>query len=104
MLIGAKLLPADDWLSKKKGKYTSHVVHNQLLTIMRHQVLNKLLIAIRKNIYPIICFEYTDCSNRELLGFYLHLILFGCIRTFPTPLCHPDVKSIPLRQLLRTKL
>ena len=40
---------------KKKGKYISQDIQNELLLIMSHQVLNKLLVLIRDTIFPLIC-------------------------------------------------
>ena len=37
----------------------SYDIQNELLTNTSHQVLNKLLLSIRKNIYSIIWDEYT---------------------------------------------
>ena len=52
---------------KKKGKYISHNIQNELLSIMSHQVLNKLLVWIRDTMFSLICDDYTDCCNKELL-------------------------------------
>ena len=58
----------------KKGKYISHDIQNELLSIMSHQVLNKLLVSIRDTMFSLICDEYTDCSNKELLTFCLRWV------------------------------
>ena len=50
-------------LTKKKGKYISHDIKNEL-SIMSHQVLNKLLVWIR-DMFSLISDEYTDCSNKS---------------------------------------
>ena len=59
---------------KIKGKYISHDIKNELLSIMSHQVLNKLLVSIRDTMFSLICDEYTDCSNKELLTFCLRWV------------------------------
>ena len=59
---------------EKKEKYISHDIQNELLSIMSHQVLNKLLVSIRDTMFSLICDEYTDCSNKELLTFCLRWV------------------------------
>ena len=49
-------------------------MQNELLSIMSHQVLNKQLVSIRDTMFSLICHEYTDCSNKELLKFCLHWV------------------------------
>ena len=58
---------------KKKGKYISQDIQKKLLSIMSHQVLNKLLVLIKDNLL-LICHEYTDYSNKELLTFCLRWV------------------------------
>ena len=58
---------------KKKGKYISQDIQKKLLSIMSHQVLNKLLVLIKDNLL-LICDEYTDYSNKELLTFCLRWV------------------------------
>ena len=41
---------------------------------MSHQVLNKLLASIRGTMFSLICNEYKDCSNKELLRFCLRWV------------------------------
>ena len=59
------------WLEKKQGKFVTHDVHNEILTIMSNSALRSLLKKIEGNIYSTMCDEYTDCSNHEQLTFCL---------------------------------
>ena len=61
-------------MKKKKGKYISHDIQNELLSIMSLEVLSKLLVSIRDTMFSLICDECTDCSNKELLTFCLRWI------------------------------
>ena len=63
-----------EWLMKKKGKYVSHDMQNELRSILSHQLLNKLLVSIRNTMFSLICDGYTDCSNKELLTFCLRWV------------------------------
>ena len=70
------------WLEKKQGKFVTHDVQNEILTIMSNSVLRSLLKKIEGNIYSTMWDEYTVCSNfclrwvkalkahKTLLGFY----------------------------------
>ena len=60
------------WLEKKQGKFVTHDVQNEILTIMSNSVLRSLLKKIEGKIYSTMCDEYTDCSNHEQLTFCLH--------------------------------
>ena len=75
LLVRSKNVPElKSWLSKKKGKYTSHDIQNELVCIMANQVLAKLLVEIRQTFFSLICDEGTDCSNKELLSFCLRWV------------------------------
>ena len=60
------------WLEKKQGKFVTHDVQNEILTIMSNSVLRSLLKKIEGKIYSTMCDEYTDCSNHKQLIFCLH--------------------------------
>ena len=60
------------WLEKKQGKFVTHDVQNEILTIMSNSVLRSLLKKIEGKIYSTLCDEYTDCSNHKQLIFCLH--------------------------------
>ena len=62
------------WLEKKQGKFVTHDVQNEILTIMSNSVLRSLLKKIEGNIYSTMCDEYTDCSNHEQLTFCLRWV------------------------------
>ena len=62
------------WLEKKQGKFVTHDVQNEILTIMSNSVLRSLLKKIEGKIYSTMCDEYTDCSNHEQLTFCLHWV------------------------------
>ena len=74
LLRSKDILELKSWFMKKNGKYIFHDIQNELLSIMSHQVLNKLLVSIRDTMFSLICGEYTDCSNKELLTFYLRWV------------------------------
>ena len=69
-----KLRAKDDedlanWLSSKGDKYD---IQYELIGIMANQVVRNLVVEIKKNNYfSLICDEYTDIYNKELLTFYL---------------------------------
>ena len=56
-------------LEKKHGKFVTHDVQNEIITIMSNSVLQSLLKKIAGNSYSTVCDEYTDCSNPEQLTF-----------------------------------
>lgn len=62
------------WLKKKKEKYTSHDIQNELLMLMAHQILRDLANEIKDSYYATICDEYTDISNKEQLTFCLRWV------------------------------
>ena len=62
------------WLKKTQGKFVTHIVQNEILTIMPNFVLRSLLKKIEDNIYSTMCDEYTDCSNQEQLTFCLRWV------------------------------
>ena len=94
LLLRSKDIPQlKDWLMKKKGKYISHDIQNELLSIMSHQVLNKLLVLIRDTMFSLICDEYTDCSNKELLTLCLRWVTDNLDVTFHGILWDPWYKK-----------
>ena len=60
----------------------SYDIQNELLSIMSHQALNKLLVLIRDTMFSLICDEYTDCSNKELLTLCLRWVTDNLDVTF----------------------
>ena len=72
-LMQLLLLRSSDHVHLKQyigdGKYLSHDIINELVSLMGHQVLNKILSEIRKaNSYSIIADEATDVSNKKQFG------------------------------------
>ena len=84
-----------EWIKRKKNKFTSHDIQNEILVIMSNQITRKLSESLQNNFYSIICDEYTDISNTEQLSF--------CLRWVDNCLCAhedfigfyalPDIKS-----------
>ena len=57
-----------EWLEKKRDKYTSHDIQNEVISIMANSVIRDLVSDIRQGgFFSIICDEYTDMSNKEQL-------------------------------------
>ena len=81
------------WLEKKQGKFVTHDVQNEILTIMSNSALRGLLKNIEGNIYSAICDEYTDCSNHEQLTF--------CLETFLGFYEIPDIKSSTIVSVIK---
>ena len=105
LLLRSKDIPQlKDWLMKKKGKYISHDIQNELLSIiMSHQVLNKLLVSIRDTIFSLICDKYTDCSNKELLTFCLRWVTdnLDVFEHFMRFYDIPDIKSSTIVSVIK---
>lgn len=53
------------WLEKKKGKYTSADMQNEMLKIMAHQILREVARTISGKKFAIMVDETTDCSCTE---------------------------------------
>ena len=112
LVVRSKDVPEfQTWLIKKKGKYTSHDVQNELINIMANQVLSKLLPLIRQTIFSLICDEGTDFSNKELLSFCLrwvdnnldvheHFLGFYEIPDIKSPTIVASIKDIMIRMQL----
>lgn len=80
-LIQLLRLRADDkpqvmkWLERSSRKYTSHENQNEMLEIMAHQILRKLLGLIQKSPFlAIMVDETTDVSNKEQLTLVIRRI------------------------------
>ena len=83
------------WLEKKQGKFVTHDVHHEILTIMSNSVLRSLLKKIEGNIYSTMCDEYTDCSNHEQLTFCLRWVeTLKAYETFIVFYEIPDIKIV----------
>ena len=83
------------WLEKKQGKFVTHDVQNEILTIMSNSVLRSLLKKIEGNIYSTMCDEYTDCSNHEQLTFCLRWVeTLKAYETFIVFYEIPDIKIV----------
>ena len=90
------------WLEKKQGKFVTHDVQNEILTIMSNSVLRSLLKKIEGNIYSTMCNEYTDCSNHEQLPFCLRWV--EALKTHETFLGFyeiPDIKSSTIVSVIK---
>ena len=59
------------WLESKGGRYYSHQIQNEILSIMANNVLRELVSDIGDKCYSIVADEYTDISNKEQLTFCL---------------------------------
>ena len=54
------------WMSKKTNRYTSHVIQNECMQIMAHEIMRKIAGIIRKcKCYTIMADECTDVSSKE---------------------------------------
>ena len=62
------------WLSKKKHKYTSHDVQNEMLEILSNHVLRKILLPLKNKNFAVICDEYTDLATKEQLSFFIRWV------------------------------
>ena len=104
LLLQSKDIPQlQDWPMKKKGKYISHEIQNELLSIMSHQVLNKLLVLIRDTMFSLICNEYTDSSNKELLTFCLRWVAdnLDAFKYFMVFYVIPDIKNSTIVSIIK---
>ena len=54
-------------LQRKKDRYTSHDIQNEIIVILANHVIRDLVLKIRGGFFSIICDEYTDISNNEQL-------------------------------------
>ncbi len=55
-----------DWLQKKRNKYTSPEIQNELMMVMSHEILRMLANDIQQSLfYTIMVDEATDKSNKE---------------------------------------
>ena len=90
-------------LKKKKKKDISHDIQNELLSIMFHQVLNKLLVLITDNMFSLNCDEYTDCSNKMLLTFCLRWVTdnLDVFEDFMGFYEIPDIKSSTIVSVIK---
>ena len=88
---------------KKKKKDISHDIQNELLSIMFHQVLNKLLVLITDNMFSLNCDEYTDCSNKMLLTFCLRWVTdnLDVFEDFMGFYEIPDIKSSTIVSVIK---
>ena len=90
------------WLEKKQGKFVTHDVQNEILTIMSNSVLRSLLKKIEGNIYSTMCDEYTDCSNHEQLTFCLRWVeALKAHETFLGFYEIPDIKSSTIVSVIK---
>ena len=62
------------WMQRKREKYTSHDIQNEIIMLMAHQIVRDISENIRNSFYAIICDEYTDVSNKEQLTFCLRWV------------------------------
>lgn len=56
-----------DWLQRKKDKYTSHDIQNELVSIMADIVSRQVVTSLDNSFFSILCDKYTDVSNKEQL-------------------------------------
>ena len=54
-------------LERKKDRYTSHDIQNEIIVILANHVIRDLVLKISGGFFSIICDEYTDISNNEQL-------------------------------------
>ena len=81
---------------KKKGKFISQNIQNELLSIMSHEVLNKLLVLIRDTIFSLIC----KINVLLTLGNWW----FRCIWTFHGILQDPWYKSNNIISIIKDNI
>ena len=62
------------WMQRKREKYTSHDIQNEIIMLMAHQIVRDISENIRNSFYAIIFDEYTDVSNKEQLTFCLRWV------------------------------
>ena len=58
-----------DWMKRKKNKFMSHDIQNEITQTMANQITRDITTNIRNNFYSIICDEYTNISNKEQSSF-----------------------------------
>ena len=59
-----------DWLQKKKGKFTSHDIQNEILKLMALSVLREIAGNLqRAEFYTIMVDECADIGNHEQVTF-----------------------------------
>ena len=59
-----------DWLEKKKGKFTSHDIQNEILKLMALSVLREIAVNLQHTeLYTIMADECTDIGNHEQVTF-----------------------------------
>ena len=64
--LRAKFFPKlEEWLDKKRGKYVTHDIQNEILKIMSNSVLREILDDVRGSMFSIMADEYTDVSNKD---------------------------------------
>ena len=89
-------------LEKKHGKFVTHDVQNEIITIMSNSVLQSLLKKIAGNSYSTVCDEYTDCSNPEQRTFYLRWVeALKAHETFIGFYEIPDIKSSTIVSVIK---
>lgn len=55
-----------EWLQKKKGKYTSHDIQNEILKLMALSVLREIAVNLQHTeFYTIMVDECADIGNHE---------------------------------------
>ena len=55
----------EEWLGKKRVKYVTHDIQNEILKIMSNSVLREILDDVRGNMFSIMADEYTGVSTKE---------------------------------------
>ena len=55
-------------LKKKEAKYTSKTIENQIIQMIGDFIRDKILHAVRENVFSLISDEVTDISNKEILS------------------------------------
>ena len=72
-------------MSKKTNRYTSHVIQNECMQIMAHEIMRKIAGIIRKcKCYTIMADECTDVSNKQ--QFNVFDVLLKILKTKSTSL------------------
>ena len=62
------------WLGRKEDRYTSHDIQNEIIATMANHVIHDLVSEIRGDFFSIICYEYTDISNKEQLTIFFRWV------------------------------
>ena len=55
-------------------RYTTHDFPNEIINLISNQIMMNLLKPVGSCIFPVMCDEYTDVSNKEQLTFSIRWV------------------------------